>query len=234
MLPTMEQTQQEITAYYDSFYSEGDFTYYSPAVSRAALSAIMQKAGIATGARVLDVGCGTGFYSGLLQELGYEVTGVDVSTAAIEKARALHPGIRFEQADILEASEDFRGYDVVFAIGFSPLNTANMQNLHNVMNALLRLVNDNGILLFLGGSTLSGDATAPSNWHNHVWKDILSIAPEGSEVISGPWLTHFQLLRMLPSAIALSTPLTLLLRFLPLRFVRRIVLAIRPSPTASA
>jgi 2-polyprenyl-3-methyl-5-hydroxy-6-metoxy-1,4-benzoquinol methylase len=37
---------------------------------------------------VLDFGCGDGNYSFLLKEMGFQVTGIDVSARAIEKAKA--------------------------------------------------------------------------------------------------------------------------------------------------
>ena len=39
------------------------------------------------GARVLDVGCGTGAHAGALAARGYDVLGVDVDKAMLERAR---------------------------------------------------------------------------------------------------------------------------------------------------
>ena len=51
------------------------------------------------GKRVLDVGCGTGYWTNRIAEMGAaEVIGIDGSTQGIEIARSKHPGIRFEQA----------------------------------------------------------------------------------------------------------------------------------------
>jgi SAM-dependent methyltransferase len=47
------------------------------------------------GDRALDNGCGDGRFTGLLAEAGAEPTGVDVADAALRRARAAHPGIRF-------------------------------------------------------------------------------------------------------------------------------------------
>lgn len=51
------------------------------------------------GERVLDLGCGTGELAAALADLGLEVCGVDADAAMIARARALYPGISFEQAD---------------------------------------------------------------------------------------------------------------------------------------
>jgi len=53
------------------------------------------------GRRVLDIGCGQGRMSRYLAGLGADVTGVDVSAAMLEKARAIGPeGITYVRADI--------------------------------------------------------------------------------------------------------------------------------------
>jgi SAM-dependent methyltransferase len=56
--------------------------------------------GAVAGRRVLDVGCGHGWLAGLLAADGAEVVGIDGSAALLDRARADHPGLRFEQADL--------------------------------------------------------------------------------------------------------------------------------------
>jgi SAM-dependent methyltransferase len=45
---------------------------------------------------VADVGCGPGYITAHLRELGVDAFGVDLSPAMIEVARRDHPGVRFE------------------------------------------------------------------------------------------------------------------------------------------
>lgn len=45
--------------------------------------------------RVLDLGCGDGSVTALLAEAGFEMTGLDPSPEALDKARARWPGLRF-------------------------------------------------------------------------------------------------------------------------------------------
>jgi 2-polyprenyl-3-methyl-5-hydroxy-6-metoxy-1,4-benzoquinol methylase len=53
---------------------------------------------LSAGARVLDLGCGSGYFCGQLLERGYRVTGVDCSESGIETARRTFPRARFEIA----------------------------------------------------------------------------------------------------------------------------------------
>ncbi|MFD4372836.1 class I SAM-dependent methyltransferase [Streptomyces sp. NPDC058486] len=75
---------------------------------------------LAPGSRVLDAGSGTGRpVAELLAAAGHEVTGVDVSGAMVELARARVPGARFEQGDLRDHVPPEEGYDAVCS--FFPL-----------------------------------------------------------------------------------------------------------------
>ena len=52
------------------------------------------------GKSVLDVGCGDGFFSGLLKEHGLKVTGIDYNKRGIAFARALNPDCTFIEDDL--------------------------------------------------------------------------------------------------------------------------------------
>jgi 2-polyprenyl-3-methyl-5-hydroxy-6-metoxy-1,4-benzoquinol methylase len=49
------------------------------------------------GKRILDAGCGNGFWTKQIHDAGAQVIGVDASTQGIELARVHYPGLRFEQ-----------------------------------------------------------------------------------------------------------------------------------------
>lgn len=57
-------------------------------------------AAAAPGATVIEVGCGPGHVGRYLNERGMDVVGVDLSSAMVEIARRLNPGMRFEVADM--------------------------------------------------------------------------------------------------------------------------------------
>jgi trans-aconitate methyltransferase len=50
---------------------------------------------------VCDMGCGPGHVARYLQSVGASVFGLDISSAMVEQARRLNPGIRFQVGDML-------------------------------------------------------------------------------------------------------------------------------------
>ncbi len=56
--------------------------------------------GPVAGRRVLDLGCGIGTFTARLAAAGAHAIGVDADPQLIARARALHPGIRFEPSDV--------------------------------------------------------------------------------------------------------------------------------------
>jgi SAM-dependent methyltransferase len=68
-------------------------------------------------ARVLEIGFGTGFYTGCLRAAGVrDYTGVDLAPNLLPALRARHPGFRFEQADITRQAPPGGPYDLVLMI----------------------------------------------------------------------------------------------------------------------
>ena len=69
-------------------------------VDRAMISAFA--ALVNPGARVLDVGCGTGVVTAALAAAGLDVIGIDLSPNMIAQARGHHPGLSFQVGSMLE------------------------------------------------------------------------------------------------------------------------------------
>ncbi len=64
------------------------------------------------GEKLLDVGCGTGHWSSFFAELGYQVTGIDISPEMIEAARIAAPECFFQVADGCELPFKDGSFDV--------------------------------------------------------------------------------------------------------------------------
>jgi methyl halide transferase len=71
--------------------------------------------------RVIELGCGTGINAVWLAQQGFDVTAVDITPLAIEKARqrAIAAGVtvRFELADVLDLRETYEPFPFFFDRG---------------------------------------------------------------------------------------------------------------------
>lgn len=85
------------------------------ALRRHVLDRALRDAGVRlAGARVLDVGCGTGFFTDYYLSHGAQVLGVDIAATSIDRLRVRFPQATFERVDIGETPPPGT-YDVVNA-----------------------------------------------------------------------------------------------------------------------
>ena len=103
-----------IAASYDKWYASPVGKYYDDVEKRAVARILPSPQ---KGARLLEVGCGTGHWSEFFAEKGFDVTGVDISPEMIRIARAKNiPRARFEVANAVALPFDDETFDVAVAI----------------------------------------------------------------------------------------------------------------------
>jgi tRNA (mo5U34)-methyltransferase len=99
----------------------------------------------------LDVGCGVGYFSSLLQDLGLQVTASDARAENIAEARSRFPGIDFHVADAEDPSlAELGTFDLVLCFGL-------LYHLENPMRAVRNLRAVTGKLLLLEGMAVDDD-----------------------------------------------------------------------------
>ncbi len=100
----------------------------------------------------LDVGCGSGgrMISKLLAE-GFSVKGIDVSSKMIEIAKAKHPQVDFQIADIIDwqSNENFD-----FIMAWDSIFHLPLKEQENVIRKLCKHLNPNGILFYTFGDAV--------------------------------------------------------------------------------
>jgi SAM-dependent methyltransferase len=72
------------------------------------------------GDSILDVGCGTGYFSRRLAQIGFHVTGVDVEPHALEFAARKDGHVRWLRADARELPFGDRSFDCAVAVTNTP------------------------------------------------------------------------------------------------------------------
>jgi SAM-dependent methyltransferase len=89
----------------------------------------------------IDLGCGVGYFSAMLRDLGMQVTAMDGRAENIAEARDRHSGIDFRVADAEDpALADLGMFDLVFCLGLlyhleNPLRA--FRNLHGLTGKIL-------------------------------------------------------------------------------------------------
>jgi ubiquinone/menaquinone biosynthesis C-methylase UbiE len=100
------------------------------------------------GRKSVDFGCGTGRSTRFLRQLGFEVTGIDISEDMIRKARELDPSGDYRLVPKDGAGDDLRSldpaaYDLVLA-AFTFDNIADRDTKVRILRDLSRLLNPDG------------------------------------------------------------------------------------------
>jgi ubiquinone/menaquinone biosynthesis C-methylase UbiE len=101
--------------------------------------------GLSPGARVLDVGSGTGRpVAEVLVGAGFDVVGVDVSKVMVDIAREQVPGAEFVHADIREWDSEAESWDAVAA--FFPFLQMSRVDVVDVIGKIGRWLKPGGLL----------------------------------------------------------------------------------------
>lgn len=109
----------------------------------------LERLGLPGSGTLLDVACGTGRAVEPMQKRGWLIRGCDISSEMVELARAKHPDVPFEVADMRELPV-YRpeGFDLVWALN-DPINyLLGDQDLQLAIEAMGRNLAPDGLLVF--------------------------------------------------------------------------------------
>lgn len=138
-----------------------------------------------SGCEILDVPCGDGFWSSILQGIGFHVTGLDLSVGGIETARVRYPHIRFEVAD---AERDLpvptEGFEVVFCRGITHLHRTELVTASSttMIRSLMRHVAPGGLLLVSYSTKRDGSIDVPGAKRHHPVSELVALCERAGDV----------------------------------------------------
>ena len=100
MTDRLSQNKDSEIAFFDSHGASNAYDVFAPETNERLIDIFVRLSGLKPGARIADLGCGSGVFSNALRQRGYECTGVDLSPALIRIARQKYPGIEFIEGDV--------------------------------------------------------------------------------------------------------------------------------------
>jgi len=100
-------------SHYDRKYFEGHIARYDGQVYCQRVSNVGRFMGDVAGKRVLDLGCGVGFFGGTAQQRGARVTGLDFSAVALQLCRQRQPQMAVLRGDATRLPFASGSFDVV-------------------------------------------------------------------------------------------------------------------------
>lgn len=164
---TVQADPQRADAFYDEFYRDGGWEYSRRRELRWHRRHFVKRFNLKRGVRILEVGCGAGFHTHLLNTMGFDCIGVDRSHTGIEWARDHYPDSTYHCCDIDEMPVEQNSFDVVLARGLSHYHydLMNRQALQTTAN-LLRYLKPGGLFVLAIATDLSGRCEPEKIWQN--------------------------------------------------------------------
>ena len=139
--------EDEIKHYYAKVYSESDISPAPFLKAKKHIEYLIQLCpNIDKNKTILDIGCGTGYYTNILSKIGFKhVVGVDISDVAIEKAKRQYPDLTFIVNNSL--TSDKIKADTLFARGFRPM-LMGVNNFIDSVDLLFKNTGGNNLITF--------------------------------------------------------------------------------------
>jgi ubiquinone/menaquinone biosynthesis C-methylase UbiE len=95
-----QQDKQKEIAFFDGHAAADDYDVFTPEANARLIDAFVRLTGLRPGARVVDLGCGSGAFTALLARAGYDCVGLDLSAKLVALGRRKYPAIQFVEGDI--------------------------------------------------------------------------------------------------------------------------------------
>ncbi len=136
------------------------------------LEGVVGGAGVGAGAKVLDVGTGTGALAARFAKLGCTVTGVDFSEPMLAQARRNVPGVEFRRLDLLGEWGDLETERFDAIVSAYVLHEFDLKAKLRVLNRLAALLTPGGRLVMGDISFTDGEGRAAAHkaWRT-VWDE---------------------------------------------------------------
>jgi SAM-dependent methyltransferase len=111
------QDKDKEIAFFDAHAEADEYDVFAPQANEALIAAFVRLSGLPAGARVADLGCGSGVFTDLLRRRGYKSIGLDISPKLIALGRAKYPGLELVEGDAEHLAFESASLDGVLLSG---------------------------------------------------------------------------------------------------------------------
>jgi SAM-dependent methyltransferase len=111
------QDKSKEIAFFDA-HAEGDeYDVFTPQANERLITAFVRLSGLPSGARIADLGCGSGVFTELLRRWGYQSVGLDISPKLVALGRRKYPGLELIEGDAENLPFESASFDGVMLSG---------------------------------------------------------------------------------------------------------------------
>jgi len=111
------QDKSKEIAFFDAHADSDEYDVFTPETNEKLIAAFIRLSGLPRGARVADLGCGSGVFTALLRRNGFDSVGVDISPKLVALGRRKYPGIELIEGDAENLPFESCSFDGVLLSG---------------------------------------------------------------------------------------------------------------------
>jgi len=93
------QDKAKEIAFFDAHAAADEYDVFTPQANVRLIEAFVRLSALPRGARVADLGCGSGVFTELLRRTGYASVGLDISPKLVALGRSKYPGLELIEGD---------------------------------------------------------------------------------------------------------------------------------------
>jgi ubiquinone/menaquinone biosynthesis C-methylase UbiE len=94
------QDKQKEIEFFDAHAAADDYDVFTPEANARIIAAFQRLTGLPAGARIADLGCGSGAFTERLRQAGYRAMGIDISPKLIAVGKSKYPGLDLVEGDV--------------------------------------------------------------------------------------------------------------------------------------